>query len=233
MGGHAQQHGDTCPGENVPPVIMEVLGDLAHAGRMNPTAELLAVPAVYGKPKTLLDWDAVYPRLDQAERYWLATTRPDGRPHVVPVDGVWLDGVWYFGGHPDTVHQRNLRTNRKIAIHLEDAMAVVIVEGDAEWITPSAPVAKRLAETSNAKYGYGATAKAYRAGTWGLRPRVVIAWANLMNDATRFTFEPASTGDQPSATGENPAPRPRRGGSPSSARRRPASSTNRDPGHGT
>ena len=137
---------------------------------MQPTAELLTIPAVYGKPKKVLDWNTVYGRLDQAERYWLATTRPDGRPHVVPVDGVWLDGIWYFGGHPDTIHQRNLQTNRKIAIHLEDAMAVVIVEGDAEWIKQSAGAAKRLAETSNAKYGYGATAKTYQAGTWGLRP---------------------------------------------------------------
>ena len=36
----------------------------------------------------------------------LSTTRPDGRPHAVPVDGVWLDDTWYWGGHPDTIHQR-------------------------------------------------------------------------------------------------------------------------------
>ena len=99
-------------------VRLDSVSASAHAGGMQPTAELLTLPAVYGKPKKVLDWDTVYGRLDQAERYWLATTRPDGRPHVVPVDGVWLDGIWYFGGHPDTIHQRNLQTNRKIAIHL-------------------------------------------------------------------------------------------------------------------
>ena len=41
--------------------------------------------------------------------YWLATVRRDGTPHVVPVDGMWLDGGCYFGGDPATVHIRNLR----------------------------------------------------------------------------------------------------------------------------
>jgi hypothetical protein len=41
----------------------------------------------------------------------------------VPVDGLWVDGVWYFGGHADTVHQRNLRNNPEVAIHLADTTA--------------------------------------------------------------------------------------------------------------
>jgi hypothetical protein len=97
---------------------------------MEPTVELLTLPSVYGKPSTVLDWDPVYRRLEAAERY-----------------------------HPDTIHQRNLRTNQNVALHLEDAMSVVIVEGEAVWLTPTPAVAKRLAGASNAKYGYGATAK--------------------------------------------------------------------------
>ncbi|MEV0388431.1 pyridoxamine 5'-phosphate oxidase family protein [Nonomuraea sp. NPDC050643] len=30
-----------------------------------------------------------------------ATVRADGRPHVVPVDGVWVDDRLYFGGRPE------------------------------------------------------------------------------------------------------------------------------------
>ncbi|MEI6136703.1 MAG: pyridoxamine 5'-phosphate oxidase family protein [Chloroflexota bacterium] len=30
-------------------------------------------------------------RLRTAMNYWIATTRPDGRPHAAPVWGVWLD----------------------------------------------------------------------------------------------------------------------------------------------
>src|ERR671932_1075929 len=35
-------------------------------------------------------------RLAEATTYWLGTVRPDGRPHVVPVLSVWLDGALYF-----------------------------------------------------------------------------------------------------------------------------------------
>jgi hypothetical protein len=42
--------------------------------------------------------------LESAPHYWLATTLLDGRPHVVPVDGLWLADRWYFGRHVNTVH---------------------------------------------------------------------------------------------------------------------------------
>ena len=61
---------------------------------MEPVAEQMQFPEGYGTPSKLLAWTAVRRRLEEAEQYWLATTRPDGRPHVVPVDGVWVDDVW-------------------------------------------------------------------------------------------------------------------------------------------
>jgi nitroimidazol reductase NimA-like FMN-containing flavoprotein (pyridoxamine 5'-phosphate oxidase superfamily) len=155
---------------------------------MQPTASHLHLPPGYGESSSLIAWDAVRQRLADAKHYWLATTRPDGRPHVVPVDGIWLDGAWYFGGHPNTVHQRNLRTNQQIAVHLDDATAVVVVEGRAEWITPSGKDAKRLAAASRAKYGF-APPNGYRLGVWQLRPERVIAWQGFPADATRFTFD--------------------------------------------
>ena len=36
-------------------------------------------------------------RLRAAMVYWLATTRPDGRPHAMPVWGVLLGEVLWFG----------------------------------------------------------------------------------------------------------------------------------------
>ncbi len=33
----------------------------------------------------------------QIPNYWICTTRPDGRPHSIPVWGFWLDGGLYFG----------------------------------------------------------------------------------------------------------------------------------------
>jgi len=77
--------------------------------------------------------------------YWLATVRRDGSPHVVPVDGMWLDGCCYVGGDTATVHIQNLRRDGRATLHLEDGESAVIVEGVAEWVTPSKAVALRLA----------------------------------------------------------------------------------------
>ncbi|UQT57067.1 pyridoxamine 5'-phosphate oxidase family protein [Streptomyces durmitorensis] len=46
-------------------------------------------------PGELLPWAWAAQRLTAARTYWIATTRPDGRPHTRPVWGVWLeDGLW-------------------------------------------------------------------------------------------------------------------------------------------
>jgi pyridoxamine 5'-phosphate oxidase-like protein len=137
---------------------------------VDPRVSSLRLPEAYGKPSRTLSWPNVRTRLEQADHNWLATTRPDGRPHVVPVDGLWVDDVWYFGGSAETVHQRNLTTNPDVVIHLADAMEAVIVEGRATWSQLELAEAKRLASASKAKYGYAAPPATYAAGTWGGRP---------------------------------------------------------------
>jgi Pyridoxamine 5'-phosphate oxidase len=130
-------------------------------------------------------------RLIDSPHYWLATLRSNGSPHVVPTDGVWLDGGCYFGGDPATVHIRNLRRDGRATLHLEDGESAVIVEGVAEWVTPSKASGRRLAAASKAKYGYSQSAASYLAGVWRLQPAKVLAWTTLYVDATRFHFEAA------------------------------------------
>jgi Pyridoxamine 5'-phosphate oxidase len=160
---------------------------------VSPIAEQLELPTGYGSPSRLLDWASVEQRLVDSPHYWLATVRRDGTPHVVPVDGIWFDGGCYFGGDPATVHIRNLRRDGRASMHLdEEGDSAVIVEGTAEWMTPSKSDAQRLAATATAKYGYSETAGSYLAGVWRLKPVKVLAWTRLYADATRFRFE-AST----------------------------------------
>ena len=153
-----------------------------------PRREQLALPPEYGKPSKLLAWDTVAGKLADARHYWLATVRADGRPHAVPLDGLWLDGRWYFGGSPETVKHRNLLANPRVTLHLEDAEAVVIVEGSCEVVTPSEQFAERLSAVSKQKYGYGPPPSTYLGGVWMLTPSKVMAWADLTTDATRFVF---------------------------------------------
>lgn len=155
---------------------------------MEPTTELMQLPSAYGSPSTTLAWSTVRDRLAAAERYWLATCRPDGRPHVVPVDGHWLDDAWWFGGSAETVHERNLRLDPHVSMHLEDAAAAVVVEGETVWVQPTPEVARRLHAASKEKYGYSPGAAVYAAGLWRLGPVRVLAWSSFPRDATRFTF---------------------------------------------
>ena len=155
---------------------------------MLPVAEQLTLPSSYGSPNRLLDWASVEQRLVESLHYWLATVRPDGTPHVVPVDGTWLDGGCYFGGDPATVHIQNLRRDVRATLHLEDGESAVIVEGAAEWVTPSKTVAQRLSAAAKAKYGYPQSAASYQEGVWRLQPVKVLAWTTLYVDATRFRF---------------------------------------------
>ena len=85
------------------------------------------------------------------------------------------------------MHQRNLRDQPEVVVHLPDPVAAVIVEGRAEWVRVPADLRKRLAEASKDKYGY-APPGAYSHGVWALCPRRVLAWNSLPEDATRFTF---------------------------------------------
>lgn len=155
----------------------------------DPVAELLDLPAAYGTPKDRLAWADVRARLAGAAHYWLATVRADGRPHVVPLDGIWLDDEWFFGGSDEAVKHRNLRANPKAVVHLEDPLQAVIVEGRCEHIVPGDGLARRLSELSKEKYGYGPDPSSYATtGVWRLRPERVLSWRRFPRDATRFVF---------------------------------------------
>jgi general stress protein 26 len=148
-------------------------------------------PAEYGNPKQRLAWSDVEKKLRSASVYWIASTRPDGRPHVIPRDGTWFEGGLYYGGSPETVHFRNISANPEIVVHIGDGQEAIIVEGAVEIEKPDAEKAQRLSDASFAKYPqYGRMdPKMYMGGVSVLRPRRVLAWTIFTEDATRFRFE--------------------------------------------
>lgn len=144
----------------------------------------------YGIPETIegvLPWSFALERLERAQNYWIATTRPDGRPHAVPVWGVLVEGTVYFGGGPETVWARNLARDPRVVVHLESGDEVVIIEGTAIRHTEENTDAALLTKIDDAyepKYDM-------RHGTpvWELVPRVAFAWSRYPDDTTRFAFE--------------------------------------------
>ena len=89
----------------------------------------------YGLPKTkrgLLPWRWAEDRLDKSRQYWIATTRPDGHPHVMIVWALWMDGVLYFSTGKESRKARNLASNPNCTMCTEDAAEAVILEGLVE-----------------------------------------------------------------------------------------------------
>jgi hypothetical protein len=89
--------------------------------------------------------------------HWLATVRPDGTPHVMPVGAVWLDGVFYFTTGAATRKARNLAHNPRCVIALAAPDLDLVVEGEAVKVTDEATL-QRLAQIY-ADQGWPATVR--------------------------------------------------------------------------
>jgi len=79
-------------------------------------------------------------RLNTALNIWLATVRPDGRPHLIPIWFVTDDGRWYICTGSRSVKARNLHSNPHVALALEDGTNAYVVEGQARPVEPNAEV---------------------------------------------------------------------------------------------
>ena len=61
-----------------------------------PIAAKAGVPAG-GNTMETLRWASVRSQLEEAKHYRIASNRTHGSPHAVPVDGLWVGDVWYYG----------------------------------------------------------------------------------------------------------------------------------------
>jgi hypothetical protein len=78
-------------------------------------------------------------KLDIEKNVWIATARPDGRPHLVPVWFAWYAGKLYLCIERSSVKGRNLAANPQLSLALEDGSHPLIVEGRAEALQPPWP----------------------------------------------------------------------------------------------
>ena len=82
---------------------------------------------------------------DTHKTYWLATVRPDGRPHVAGVGALWDDGKFYFTSGAGTRKSRNLAANPNCTISVTLPTLDLVVEGTASRVTDQATL-QRIAE---------------------------------------------------------------------------------------
>lgn len=148
-------------------------------------------------------WSHDERRLAASRNYWLATVRPDGRPHIAPVWGVWRDNHFYFSTALSTVKGRNLQANRHAALHLDNSEDVLVVEGTVEIVHDDA-LRQRVDEAFTAKYVTIRSGKPYsvamnpEAQLWTFAPSHAIGWWEMAMDATSRRW--SWTGGSPPAS---------------------------------
>jgi Pyridoxamine 5'-phosphate oxidase len=147
----------------------------------------------YGVPESeegMLPWGWAVERLEQARNYWVATTRPDGRPHAMPVWGVWLGDAFFFGSGRSSAKSRNLDANPEIVVHLESGEETVILEGNAEPVIDG-ELERRVDEVYGPKYDFTPDSSGKADPWFVVRPRRVYAWTErgYPGNATQFDFD--------------------------------------------
>lgn len=112
---------------------------------------------------------------DSAKKtYWLATVRPDGRPHVAGMGALWLDEKFYFTSGDGTRKSRDLAENPNCVISVALPDLDLVVEGTATKVTDGATlqsIAERYAAQGwPASVDDGAITSAYSAPSAGPPP---------------------------------------------------------------
>jgi pyridoxamine 5'-phosphate oxidase-like protein len=151
-----------------------------------------------------IPWSRALKQLEAgtAGSYWLATMRPDGRPHVAAVGALWIDGKIYFTSSTRTRKGRNLAASPDCVLSVSLTGIDLVVEGTAVRITDRPTLlrlAKRYADQGwPASVSGGALTAEYSAPSagpppWNLyvvRPTTAFGVATAEpSGATRWQFE--------------------------------------------
>jgi len=146
-------------------------------------------------------WEHARRLLEAAELFWIATVRRDGRPHTVPLVGVWLDDRAYFCTGADEQKAVDLAHNPQVTLTTgcnswEEGVDLV-VEGAAIRVTQQAQL-ERLAQAWKRKWdgrwqyqvadGGFQHGRHHTALVFEVRPTKVLAFGKGTFSQTRHQF---------------------------------------------
>jgi general stress protein 26 len=128
-----------------------------------------------------IPWSVVDLGMRAARTIWLATARPDGRAHAVPVWFVWRSPAVYTMSHRDLQKAVNLRHQSWAVMHLGDGDDTIILEGRATLVSDMAEV-DAVDGAWSAKYvdpgtGTRDTVRVRDVEVWRVDPAHVMTWA--------------------------------------------------------
>jgi hypothetical protein len=138
----------------------------------------------------LLPWSWALERLTKSHNYWIATTRPDGRPHIMIVWGLWFNDAFSFSTGRDSRKARNLAANPHCVLCTENAAEAVILEGAVEElpVLRDPPMLKSYILAYKKKYDYQMDGS--EGNFYAVRPRVVFGLLekDFLGATTRWQF---------------------------------------------
>jgi nitroimidazol reductase NimA-like FMN-containing flavoprotein (pyridoxamine 5'-phosphate oxidase superfamily) len=153
--------------------------------------------ADYGVDRTslegILQWEWVSAHLLKAHNYWVVSSQSNGKPHTMPVWGVWLGETFYFSTGRQSRKGRNMATNPQVVVHLESGDEVVILEGIVQEIK-DIPLMQQVAKVYATKYNGIETStdpSSLENVVYALQHQVVYAWleSDFVKTATRWRFK--------------------------------------------
>jgi hypothetical protein len=141
----------------------------------------------------LKPWSWALERLEKSHNYWISTARPDGRPHLMVVWGIWWENAFWFSTGPQTRKAKNIESKPYCVIGTEKADEAVILEGTVQEIKDRS-VWKQMAEIYDRKYGGDLLPLLESSGGSIFRVEPQLAFgqdehaANYVESATRWHF---------------------------------------------
>jgi len=147
--------------------------------------------------KGLLPWRWAQERLEKGHTYFIATSDPAGKPHVMPVWGVWFNELLFFSTGNESRKARNLSANPRCSVAMEFDSGrrpkkgrikdAIVLEGLADLVTDS-KTRKKFSAIYEDKYAWDM--EDFDEPVYRVRPQVVFGLTSEMTEtATRWRFE--------------------------------------------
>ena len=78
-----------------------------------------------------MPWAEAEQRMRKGGWFWLASVRPDGAPHVMPLFAAWSGSSLFIASKDTTRKSRNLVADRRCVVTTDTGDMHLIIEGDA------------------------------------------------------------------------------------------------------
>ena len=146
------------------------------------------------RTRGFIPWNKIDHWLRAFRSIWISTTRPDGRPHAVPVWYTWDGRHLYFISARHLQKSKNLARQPWIVVHAGDGDDVIILEGPVRIITEQDEL-ERVEADYRAKYvdpGSGAQATIFEpdADLYRVDVKRIMAWEyGTVAHRTDWVFE--------------------------------------------